>query len=187
MLTDTKSTYNVVAKHADEQFVRRHHVIHSYKARADAKRSGAEKFADSITNALGSVFFLGLNGMWFLLWITINTGLIPWVPAFDPFPFGLLTMIVSLEAIFLAIIVLISQNRAARVDEMREEVDLQVNMIAEEEVTKALQLLTLVLRNQGTDVANDSNLQAMLKPIQSLQLEQRLEKQLDPATEESKR
>src|SRR5688572_11004757 len=119
-----------------ESVSRRRHVIKSFKAKADAKRTGAEKFADLLTQKFGSVLFLGLNAMWFAVWMVWNTGLIPGLQAFDPFPFGLLTMTVSLEAIFLAIIVLISQNREAKVNELREEVDLQINMIAEEEITK---------------------------------------------------
>ena len=88
------------------------------KARADEKSGFAEKLADRLTIAFGSMPFLLLNCLWFALWIVINVGLFPAIPIFDPFPFGFLTMIVSLEAIILAIIVLISQNRAARIADL---------------------------------------------------------------------
>src|SRR4051812_26070860 len=88
----------------------KHHrlVVQSFRAKADAKRTLSDKFADKLTSKFGTVLFLCLNALWFFIWIVINTNLIPGVKAFDPFPFGLLTMVVSLEAIFLAIIVLIS-------------------------------------------------------------------------------
>ena len=71
-------------------------VVQSFRAKADAKRRPTDKFADYLTTKFGSVVFLGLNAAWFFIWIVINTGLIPGVEPFDPFPFGLLTMIVSL-------------------------------------------------------------------------------------------
>jgi uncharacterized membrane protein len=96
---------------SDEKYSRRRHIIHSYKARSDERRTLWERVADTSTAMFGSVTFLSLNTVWFTVWILLNTGVFG-NQAFDPFPFGFLTMIVSLEAIFLAIIVLISQNRA---------------------------------------------------------------------------
>jgi uncharacterized membrane protein len=76
----------------------RHRVIKSFEARSNLNRGLAEKIADAITSRVGSMKFLVLNAVWFFIWITINTEVIPLLPVFDPFPFGLLTMIVSLEA-----------------------------------------------------------------------------------------
>ena len=73
-----------------EKLARRRHAIRSFKARADAKRKPTEKFADMLTAKFGSIAFLGLNAIWFVGWITWNTGMIPGVKPFDPFPFGLL-------------------------------------------------------------------------------------------------
>src|SRR5258706_16450649 len=103
-------------------FKNRKQIFQSFEVKANAKRTFAEKLADTMTARFGSMTFLAINAIWFGSWIVINTGLIPFVTLFDPFPFGLLTMVVSLEAIFLAIIVLISQNRAAKIDDLREEV-----------------------------------------------------------------
>lgn len=161
----------------EDNVSRRRHVIKSFKAKADAKRSGAEKFADWLTTRFGSVTFLGLNAAWFAFWISWNTNLIPGLEAFDPFPFGLLTMVVSLEAIFLAIIVLISQNREARVNELREEVDLQINTVAEEEVTKLLKLVVMLCEKQGIKLEEDPELRRLMR-MSNDKIERDLEKEL---------
>src|SRR5204863_191041 len=89
----------------------RRKILKSIKAKADAKRTAMERMADWMTSTFGSNTFLFLNVILFVGWILINTDKIGAIPSFDPFPFNLLTNIVSLEAIILAIFVLISQNR----------------------------------------------------------------------------
>ena len=91
------------------------------------------RIADWIAWFSGSMPFLILNGGWFVIWISLNT-LPLGVPAFDPYPFGLLTMIVSLEAIFLSCFVLISQNRQAEKDKVRADIEYEVNIKAELEI-----------------------------------------------------
>jgi uncharacterized membrane protein len=91
------------------------------------------RIADWIAWFSGSMAFLILNGGWFVIWIALNT-LPLGVPAFDPYPFGLLTMIVSLEAIFLSCFVLISQNRQAQKDKVRADIEYEVNIKAELEI-----------------------------------------------------
>jgi CRP/FNR family cyclic AMP-dependent transcriptional regulator len=90
-----------------------------------------QKVADWIAWFSGSMAFLGINGAWFIIWIGLNTvfGI-----RFDPFPFGLLTMIVSLEAIFLSCFVLVSQNRQAEKDRVRADIEYEVNIKAELEI-----------------------------------------------------
>jgi uncharacterized membrane protein len=153
----------------------------SVKARENEKRGTGERLADNLTSWFGSMAFLIGNFVWFLVWILVNTNLVPGVPAFDPFPFGLLTMIVSLEAIFLAIVVLVSQNRAARIADLREEIALQVEEINEQEVTKLLSLMVRMLEHQGIRCDDDEELQAMLKPTDTEQLEKALEKEVAQA------
>jgi len=92
-----------------------------------------QRVADWIAWFSGSMQFLIINGLWFLVWIVINTMPVG-VDQFDPFPFGLLTMIVSLEAIFLSCFVLISQNRQAAKDKIRSDVEYDVNIKAELEI-----------------------------------------------------
>ncbi len=162
----------------EEKMRHRRRIIKSYRVKADKKRNFSARFADGLTSKFGTVLFLALNATWFAIWIAINTGHIAGIEIFDPFPFGLLTMIVSLEAIFLAIIVLISQNRAAKIAEIREEVDMQVNSITEGEVTKVIELLILLLEKNGINVKDDPDLYEMLRPVRSADLERTLENQL---------
>ncbi|MGI8467873.1 MAG: DUF1003 domain-containing protein [Pyrinomonadaceae bacterium] len=97
------------------------------------KLSALQRVADWIAWFSGSMQFLLFNAVWFIIWISINTlGL--GIPQFDPFPFGLLTMIVSLEAIFLSCFVLISQNRQSEKDHVRSDIEYDVNIKAELEV-----------------------------------------------------
>jgi CRP/FNR family cyclic AMP-dependent transcriptional regulator len=95
--------------------------------------SPLQHVADWIAWFSGSMPFLGLNLLWFAAWIGLNT-LPLGVPAFDPYPFGLLTMIVSLEAIFLSCFVLISQNRQSEKDHVRSDIEYEINIKAELEV-----------------------------------------------------
>jgi uncharacterized membrane protein len=98
-----------------------------------AESTTFERIADWIAWFSGSMLFLILNGLWFLVWISVNT-LPLGIEHFDPYPFGLLTMIVSLEAIFLSCFVLLSQNRQADKDRVRADIEYEVNVKAEMEV-----------------------------------------------------
>lgn len=153
-------------------------MIKSMKTKADVKRTIPEKIADGIAKYSGSLTFLAFNVIWFLCWILINLGIIPGVKVFDPYPFGLLTMIVSLEAIVLATFVLIAQNRQDQVDDLREEVDLQVDIITEQEITKLLRILTIFLEKNGFDLKDDKELESMLKVTNMEKIETALEKQI---------
>jgi CRP/FNR family transcriptional regulator, cyclic AMP receptor protein len=95
--------------------------------------SPLERATDWVAWFSGSLQFLALTAVWFAVWIAVNT-LPLGIPFFDPFPFGLLTMIVSLEAIFLSCFVLISQNRQAEKDHLRSDVEYEINIKAEMEI-----------------------------------------------------
>jgi uncharacterized membrane protein len=99
-----------------------------------------QRVADWLAWFSGSIPFLVIHALWFIIWISLNTLVLPrnadGTRGFDPFPFGLLTMIVSLEAIFLACFVLISQNRQAQKDKMRSDIEYDVNIKAELEVAE---------------------------------------------------
>lgn len=137
-----------------------------------------EKIADWATAFFGSMPFLLANLAFFAFWIFINTGWIKGIFAFDPFPFNLLTTVVSIEAIVLAIFVLISQNRSEKVDVLREEIHLQINIIAEREITKLGQMLAMLLEKQGVDLSQDPELKKLLRPISEEEIEKRLEKEI---------
>ncbi|HEY1087464.1 MAG TPA: DUF1003 domain-containing protein [Archangium sp.] len=95
-----------------------------------------EWIADKAADFSGRFSFLIVHAAWFAVWITLNVDLVPGMHAFDPFPFGLLTMIVSLEAIFLSCMVLISQNRSAQKEKIRSDVEYEANIRAGLEVTQ---------------------------------------------------
>jgi uncharacterized membrane protein len=135
MSTETISQNKIIRKNIA--------AISEMQRRDVAARKPQERISDSITRFSGSTLFVFLHVLWFGLWILLNINLVrlPHVSEFDPFPFGLLTMIVSLEAIFLSTFVLISQNRMAALSEKRAELDLQVNMLAEQKAAKTLELL----------------------------------------------
>src|SRR3989344_5271678 len=115
-----------------------------FKSHLNFERQWSDKVADFLTLQFGTLWFLVLNAVVFLGWIEWNTGLFGFAP-FDPFPFGFLTMIVSLEAIFLAIIVLISQNRQNKVADLRQQIDFEIDVRAEAEVTKMLRMQHVLL------------------------------------------
>lgn len=98
------------------------------------------RMATLITRFCGSMTFVGVHAMWYLAWIGINVGLSEKF-RFDAFPFSFLTLVVSLEAIFLSTFILIAQNRQSILSERRAYLDLQVNLLAKQENTKMLELL----------------------------------------------
>ncbi len=117
-----------------------------------SRRTFQERMADAITAFSGNMSFVYLHGLWFGLWVLLNTGWLGMRP-FDPFPYSLLTMIVSLEAIFLATFVLISQNRSGAEADRRADLALHIGLLTEHEVTRALQMLDAIQDRLG--VAND--------------------------------
>jgi uncharacterized membrane protein len=118
----------------------------------ERKKSFQEKTADLLTRFSGSMVFVYVHTIWFGLWIALNSGLVGSQP-FDPFPFSLLTLVVSLEAIFLSTFVLISQNHAGRLADKRADLDLQINLLSEHEITRLLKLMDAVADRLGVDAA----------------------------------
>jgi uncharacterized membrane protein len=121
------------------------------------ERHVQDRLADAITSLSGSMLFVYLHILWFGAWLLVNTGYMGLKP-FDPFPYGLLTMIVSLEAIFLATFVLISQNRFSDAADRRAELDLQIGLLAEHEITRVLQMLDAIQAKLGIENDVDSEL-----------------------------
>ena len=127
-------------------------LIAELERRALQDRSPADRLSDAINRVTGSAFFAAGNVVLFASWILINTGRLPVLAPFDPYPFSLLTLIVSLEAIFLAIFVLMSQNRMTRQADRRAHLDLQVDLLAEQELTTMLQMLDALCKKLQVDV-----------------------------------
>ena len=122
-------------------------IIH-LRTKAAGERSLQGRIADAITSFSGRMIFAYVHIVWFAIWILLNTGRFG-VHAFDPFPYGLLTMIVSLEAIFLATFVLISQNRLGEETERRADLDLHIGLLTEHELTRVLQMLDAIQDKLG--------------------------------------
>jgi uncharacterized membrane protein len=160
------------------KFIRRRRIFKSFIAKSLRKRTTLEKIADEITKFSGSIPFLFAHIWWFGLWIILNVHLIPGVKPYDPFPFGLLTMIVSLEAIVLSVFVLLSQNRLSKIESVRNELNLQVNLIAEEEITKVLELVVEMHRKMGLKL-EDPEVERMLNRIDTSYIERSLTKQIE--------
>ena len=94
-------------------------------------RGTQDRIADAITTFAGTMRFVYLHAVWFTVWITFNEGLFGRSAIWDPYPFGLLTMIVSLEAIFLSTFVMVSQNRQATREKVRADLDFETNIRSE--------------------------------------------------------
>jgi uncharacterized membrane protein len=150
------------------------------KAQHAAERTVTEAAADQLNEIASSTPFLVTHLVWFSVWIPWNLGWLGLRP-FDPFPFGLLTMVVSLEAIFLSIFVLMAQKRESAIAELREELALQVNLRIEEESTKTLQLVAGLYTRLGHRVAEDPELVAMMQPLDVASLERALASQIAEA------
>ena len=115
-------------------------------------RSTGEKLSDAITRRAGTMAFVALHLVFYAAWFGVNAGLVPGVPVFDPFPFGTLTLMVSAEGVFLALFILITQNRISRLTERRAHLDPQVSLLAEQELTLLLQMQRRMCERLGIAV-----------------------------------
>ena len=140
-----------------------HTIVHSRQFAA-SQRNGEERIADAITDFSGRMYFVYFHIVWFAVWILINLGYFGIKP-FDPYPFGLLTMIVSLEAIFLSTFVLISQNRLSAEADRRADLDLQIGLLAEHELTRVLKMLDEIQDKMGIENDSDKELQDLEKNV----------------------
>lgn len=127
------------------------------------ERTATDRVADAIAGFCGSVTFVWVHVCWFALWALINT--LPISRHIDPFPFPFLTLVTSLEAIFLTTFVLISQNRQGRTAERRNHLELQINLLAEQETSKILQMLSSMMRHMDIRPDHEATaLQAATRP-----------------------
>lgn len=149
-----------------------------FSAEMNRRRTMSERVADFLTDSFGTIAFLALNTSLFFAWIYLNSNVIPGFAPFDPYPYGMLTMVVSLEAIFLSVIVLISQNRAAKIADLREELDFQVNVTAEQEITQILKMIERVEKKLLVKEMNVPELSRMEETLNLVDLEKSVAKEL---------
>ena len=137
------------------------------RQRIEECQTRSVRFATLITRVAGSIWFAYAHMAWFAGWIVANLRLGD--DAFDPFPFVLLTTVVSLEAIFLTLMVLVSQNREAQLEEQRADLDLQIDLLAEHEVTRLLTVVNAIARKIGVEI-EEREMKDLEKDVRPLDL-----------------
>jgi len=183
----TRRTAPVVSKHGDSErssaLEENVQAIKRWEKAILLARSKAEQVSDWIVCTAGSGTVLVLHVAWFGAWVILNAGAIHGLRPFDPFPYPFLTMAVSLEAIFLALFVLASQNRLARQADKRSHLDLQINLLAEREMTAVLQLLQDIARHLAVQTTDTSEqLRDLMKKTDVRGLTDRMEELAEPVS-----
>ena len=135
--------------------------LHTLKQKTRAHSTLSERIADFFTRFGGDMRFVYLHTAWFTVWVLWNVGFVPGLAPFDPFPFGLLTMIVSLEAIFLSTFVLISQNREQKINAIRDEIDTQINLYQEQEITQILRIVHRIEKHLSLTDTDEQSVRMM--------------------------
>lgn len=135
------------------------HAMQKLEELAVAKRTFADRMAAFVAAFCGSITFVWIHLVLFAAWILWNV--LPDLPHFDPYPFTFLTLCVSLEAIFLSSFILIAQNYEMRMSERRNQLDLQINLLSEQENTKMLQLLDRMAQKMGLYEEDDPEIAAL--------------------------
>lgn len=169
------------ARNAEELTAHNIETIIKLENAARQDRSKAEAFIDVVTDFFGRVTVLWVHVAWFTLWIGGNT-LLPKHLRFDPYPFEFFVFTLSVEAIILSIFILISQNRQGRLDERRNHLEMQINLLAEQENTKVLWMLERIAEQVGADISGDPDLQVLEEATRP----ERLLEQIDTTLEENR-
>jgi uncharacterized membrane protein len=137
--------------------------ISQIEKEALSKRTISARVGDAIAVRAGQMWFIVAHAIWFGVWMSINSKPITGLAPFDPYPFALLTMIVSFESIFLSLFILMSQNRATLQADQRNHLDLQINLLSEHENTKMLQMLQASCAQHGLAISTDSEIAELTK------------------------
>jgi len=151
---------------------------------AQTPRSVADRLIGYLTGFVGSLPFLYVHLLWFALWVAWNGNFERHHP-FDPFPFPILTLILAMETILLSTLVLIGQNRQQRLADRRGHLDLQVNLLAEQEVTKVLAMLEEIKHRLGL-TEHDPEVTALKQAVKPEQLMEQIEQQVENLEETPK-
>ena len=157
----SRSTHKAVSKEgAVDDLTRRNvELIGQLEESAKEERTRSDLVAEAIANFCGSMTFVWVHVVWFGSWILIN--FVPGIKHIDPFPFTFLTLVVSLEAIFLSTFILISQNHDTKISERRNHLDLQISLLSEQENTKMIVMLQAIAAKVGADLSQDPHVQAL--------------------------
>jgi uncharacterized membrane protein len=174
-ISETRSTQKRASKKdaADDLTRRNVELIKKLEESAREERTRSDRVAEAIANFCGSMTFVWVHVAWFGGWILLN--LMPAIKHIDPFPFTFLTLVVSLEAIFLSTFILISQNHDTRISERRNHLDLQINLLSEQENTRMIGMLQAIAVKVGAKLSEDSELHALSEEIAPERLVQQIE------------
>jgi uncharacterized membrane protein len=140
-----------------------------------SNRSKAEIIADRTIRFAGNAVVIFIHVLWFTGWILVNCGLVPGIPVFDPYPFSFLTLTVSLEAIFLSLMVLMSQNRMTKEADKRAHLDLQINLLDEQETTMILRMVQKIGKRLGIEDDADDTVKELFEETDINRLAQSIE------------
>jgi uncharacterized membrane protein len=145
----------------------------------ESRKTREERIADAVTRFIGSMLFVYVQGAVVLLWIVLNVQIVPGLRPFDPYPFVMLAMVASVEAIFLSTFVLVSQNRLAALANKRADLDLQINLLSEHEITRLIALVDAIAQHTGAkraagtppieDLKQDVAPEAVLQAIEEME------------------
>jgi uncharacterized membrane protein len=131
--------------------------MQEHRAREERQATLSERVSDAITHFAGSMTFVIIHAVAYGAWIAVNTGIIPGLKPFDP-SFVMLAMEASVEAIFLSTFVLISQNRMMGAAANQSDLDLQINLLTEHELTRLVSLVDAMARKMGVEVSNEQEM-----------------------------
>jgi uncharacterized membrane protein len=145
-----------------------------HRQEQEGNRTTQERVADTITRFTGSMRFVYIHLVLFAGWIVVNLGWIPGLPRFDP-SFVVLAMVASVEAIFLSTFVLISQNRMAALADRRADLDLQISLLGEHEVTRLISLVSAMAERMGIEAAHDPELAELSQDVAPEKVMEKLE------------
>jgi uncharacterized membrane protein len=140
------------------------------------KRTLSERAGDAVAALAGSLIFVMIHILLVLTWVLLNVEGVRGIPRFDPYPFSLLGVIVSVEAVVLSSFILMRQNRMSKRAERRDHLNLQVDLISEKEITKLLQMVRAICQSMGLkQIADDQELREFSQATSVEKLTQRLE------------
>lgn len=159
-----------------EQFA--HKILRS---RLGFTKTSSDIVAKYLTASFGTLWFLGVNAVFIIGWVVVNMGFVPSMAPMDPYPFIFLMMLTQFFAIFLSVIVLMSQNRQGEISEVRQQIDFEINVRAEHEITKILHMLNELYAELGIAKV-DKELDQMKKKIDI----EEIKKEIEVAIEEER-
>lgn len=146
------------------------------RRREQAEAPFRERLAEAISRFAGSITFVVVHALLVAGWIVVNAGLVPGIEPFDP-TFVILATVASVEAIFLSTFILISQNRASAAADRRADLDLQISLLSEHEVTSLIKLVTQIAQELGVEEARDPELQELQRNVAPEAVLERIEEE----------